>query len=77
MSDVRHRSRGWEVEGWRWPGQAAASGAQSKKKNAWIREDIRGKNRLSFGHCPKVVSIPPLILDILEVTFLSVTFGQP
>ena len=46
-------------------------------KSTRLREAIKKKKRLSFGHCPKVALTPPPILDILDVNFLSVTFGQP
>ena len=43
-----------------------------------LREEILRKKRLSFGHCPKVASnpLPPLILDVPEVTFVPPILGN-
>ena len=57
--------------------QSSLENRQVKKLPKLLREHIKKKKRLSFGHCPNVALTPPLILDILEVTFLLVTFGQP
>ena len=42
------------------------SGKQSKKKNVFLLDIVKKGPR-----------IPPLILDIREVTFVSAHFGQP